>query len=295
MYDVYTIALGDPHYPALLNEITNPPEVLYVRGTLPTGPCVAVVGTRRNTRYGQQVTDEFSSQLARAGVCIVSGLALGVDGFAHEAALAVGGTTVAVLGTGIDEHTIYPTSHRGLAERILEHGGALVSEYPPGFKATAYSFPERNRIIAGLSLGTLVTEAPHQSGALITAYHAVHNNRDVFAIPHAITSPNGYGCNSLIVNGALLVTHPNAILEALNLNSSASENVQPSLTKDEERIYKHLTKEACHIDALIAASGARGDFVMSMLTILEMRGLVKHLGGMLYIKNQWYISLVLKT
>ena len=286
MPDIYTINLESPAYPPLLREISNPPSLLYVRGTLPArSTCLAVVGTRRNTRYGQQVTAEFSNGLARAGLCIVSGLALGIDGLAHEAALTAKGQTIAVLGSGIDDNHIYPATHRSLAKRIIAAGGAIISEYPPGFVPSRYSFPARNRIIAGLSIGTLVTEAPRKSGALITAYHALDFNREVFAVPHAITSLVGYGCNSLIARGAMLVTSPVDILHAIGIKPKEDPLLATQLTKIEAAIYNQLTREPRHVDALIEATTLDGQMVAGTLTVLELQGLVKHLGGHLYVKN----------
>ena len=200
--NITALTLGEPGYPRLLSEIADPPFVLFVRGKLPPDeqPAVAIVGTRKCTNYGKQVTEQLASELATHKMVIVSGLALGIDGVAHAATLKAGGTTVAVLGSGIDRKNIYPASHQQLAEQIIAEGGAIVSEYPPGFEPTLYSFPARNRVIAGLSLGALITEAPVESGALITAKCALDYNREVFAVPHPITSTMGAGGNNLRSN-----------------------------------------------------------------------------------------------
>ncbi len=283
---VNTISLGEPEYPLLLSELPDPPITLFIRGKLPTiDASLAVVGTRRATPYGKEVTRMITSDVARQKIVIVSGLALGIDGVAHEAALDVCGVTVAVLGSGVDEHTIYPTSHRRLAERIIASGGAIVSEYPPGFKPTQYSFPARNRIIAGLSRGTLVTEAPTQSGALITAKHALDYNRDVFAVPHPITSQTGQGGNSLIRMGAILVQEATQILESMHITWLPEPTTgAPVLNEIEEKIISTLSRIGVHIDQLAILTKLPSTIVMSTLSILEMRGLVKNAGGMQYIR-----------
>lgn len=287
MTPIITINLDDNEYPQLLKEITPPPKQLYLRGKIRSDlPLVAVVGTRRASRYGKQVTEELVGQLARAGVGIVSGLALGIDGVAHEAALSGDCYTIGVLGSGVDEHTIYPASHRRLAERIIEAGGAIISEYPPGFTPTRYSFPERNRIIAGLSQATLVTEAPEKSGALITAYHALDYNRDVFAVPHSITSPVGSGCNLLITKGATLAQNAVIILQNLNIPLAPQDRApQLLLGAEEQRIYVCLSREPMHIDTIVSTSTLTSDIVISTLTVLELRGIVKQTSPMVYIKN----------
>jgi DNA processing protein len=184
--NIKTISIGDDDYPKLLAEITDPPITLFCRGDIATGdnPTVAVVGTRNCSQYGKQACQEITSGLARSGIIIVSGLALGLDGVAHQAALDSGGQTMAVLGSGVDDSHIHPSSHRYLAQKIIAEGGAVISEYPPGFLPTQYSFPARNRVIAGLSLGTLVVEAAEESGALITARCALDYNREEIGRAH---------------------------------------------------------------------------------------------------------------
>lgn len=282
------ISLNDDDYPALLKEISDPPLVLFVRGDLPprNQPAIAVVGTRKFTAYGKQVCQDLAEQLARRGVVIVSGLALGIDGIAHASALDGGGATVAVLGSGINDNNIYPASHFELARRIIAGGGALVSEYPPGFYPTQYSFPARNRIIAGLSLGVLVIEAAEQSGALITAKCALDYNREVFAVPHSIYSPTGVGPNNLIKLGAKAVTAYSDITDALNLvtlEEVSPKKIATSSSPAEEKILQILTKEPVHIDAIIKQTGFDSPTANSALTILEMKRKIKNLGGMMYI------------
>ena len=219
--NITTISINDPAYPALLKEINDPPFVLFIRGKLPNtnSPTLGVVGTRKLTPYGKSACQEIVGPLVNQGIVIVSGLALGIDGVAHQVAVDNNSPTIAVLGGGVDKKTVSPPSHRDLAEKIITTGGAVISEYPPGFTPTVYSFPARNRIIAGLSLGTLVIEAAEKSGALITAKCALDYNRDVFAVPHTITSPTGIGPNNLIKMGAKVVTKASDIIESLSLTT----------------------------------------------------------------------------
>jgi DNA processing protein len=282
---------NDSAYPQLLREIGTAPKELFVRGTLPPPDAVAVaiVGTRRASPYGKQVTRELASGLARSRIVIVSGLALGIDGLAHEAALEARGLTIAVLGSGVDQASVYPPAHRRLAEQIVAAGGALVSEYPPGFAPTIYSFPQRNRIIAGLAVGTLVTEAPAESGALITARHAVEYSREVFSVPHPITSLTGQGTNTLLKMGATLVTQSSDILEMLRLplpettTHPATRLALAKLTETETQIVAQLSRTPEHIDVLAKQTGFDSATVLSVLTLLEMRGIVRNTGAHYYI------------
>ncbi|TSC83982.1 MAG: Uncharacterized protein G01um101413_785 [Parcubacteria group bacterium Gr01-1014_13] len=219
--NITTISINNPAYPKLLKEINDPPFTLFIRGKLPNTnlPTLGVVGTRKFTAYGKSTCQEIVGPLVNKGIVIVSGLALGIDGIAHQIAVGNNGITIAVLGGGVDKRTVAPASHRDLAEKIIATGGAVISEYPPGFTPTVYSFPARNRIIAGLSLGTLVIEAAEKSGALITARCALDYNRDVFAVPHALNSPTGIGPNNLIKMGAKVVTQASDIIESLSLTT----------------------------------------------------------------------------
>jgi DNA processing protein len=280
------ITCDSPNFPRLLAEINDPPVALFVLGIVPTAyETIAIVGTRRYTNYGKQVTESFSKTLAHQNLALISGLALGIDSFVHKSALNAGGITVGVLGSGIDSLSIYPRAHYHLAEEIIAGGGAIVSEYPPGFEPTPYSFPARNRIIAGLSRATLVTEAPRDSGALITARAALDYNRDVLAIPHPITSIEGGGCNYLIQLGARLVEKPDDVLDALNLLQSIAptKKITPTLTPGpEEKIYHLLTTTPQVIDHIIKQSQLPSATVTSTLLLLEMKGWVKQTGGMHY-------------
>lgn len=287
---ITTVSLGQPGYPTLLAEIADPPHTLFIRGTLPasTTPSIAIVGTRRHTPYGKHIAEEFGTALARHGLVVVSGLALGIDGIVHTAVLATNGVTIAVLGSGLDKAHVYPSFHHPLAERIIAQGGALVSEYPPGFEPTRYSFPARNRIIAGLTLGTLVIEATDDSGALITARCALDYNREVMAIPHPLTSPTGSGNHQLIKQGAVLVTTPQDVIEALHIQEAqailTNRTILPT-SPIEEKILTLLSSEPQHIDSLIKQSGLVSQTVTSTLVLMEMKGYIKNLGAMMYIRK----------
>ena len=277
----------DKEYPELLKQIYDPPLALFVRGELTMrSPALAVVGTRAFSPYGKQVTEELVRDLAGAGLTIVSGLAMGIDGMAHGATLDAQGKTVAVLGTGIDRQHVYPAAHKQLAEKIIASGGAVISEYPPGSLPTAYSFPRRNRIIAGMCLGTLVVEAGESSGALITAQSSLDNGREVFAIPQNITSPTSVGVNNLLKMGAKVITSANDILEALNLKTLQTTDQAEPVKADsptEAKILAQMSRLAVHIDELIKRSELPSHVVNGTMTLMEMKGKVKNLGGMMYV------------
>lgn len=288
---INTVSIFDEDYPALLKEITDPPPVIFFRGKLQdeNEPSIGIVGTRKCTVYGKQATHDIAFELAKNGVTIVSGLALGIDGIAHEAALEAGGKTIAVLGSGVDRKNIYPASHQPLAERIISSGGCVLSEYPPGFEPTQYSFPARNRIIAGLSLGTLVAEAPIKSGALITAERCLDYNRDVFAIPHPITSLQGAGGNELLKKGATLVSDASDILHSLEITSSfkssGNDKIKKPIPTDqlETDICSLLENEPKQVDEIIKSIGLPSGQITGKLTLMEMKGLISNIGGMTYI------------
>lgn len=274
---IRTINLNDPDYPSLLKEIYDPPAVLYVRGEIPQGIYLAVVGTRRMSDYGERATRQLVRELSRLGVVIISGLATGIDTVAHETALENKGKTIAVLGSGIDDQAIFPASNVKLAHRIVEQGGAVISEYPPLTRAMRYYFPLRNRIISGLSKGVLVVEAPEKSGALVTAYRALEQNREVFALPGPIYSSRSWGTNHLIQKGAKLVLQVEDILTELGLEiKKVKKTVQ--LTLEEEIILKSLAEESLHIDELQKRTSLDMAKLSSTLTLLELKGLIRHLG-----------------
>jgi len=218
--EIKTIKLEDKNYPLLLRKIFNPPKTLYVRGEiLRNEKCFAIVGTRRCSEYGKDIAFSIARDLSKAGLTIVSGMATGIDTWAHKGTLDANGRTIAVLGTGIDEKTIYPKENIKLSQKILKNKGCLISEYPAETRGTKFSFPERNRIISGLSLGVLVVEANFGSGALITARYAKEQNKKVFTIPGSIHSINSRGCHDLIKKGAKLVENANDILKELSLSN----------------------------------------------------------------------------
>jgi DNA processing protein len=283
---VAALRVVDSAYPRLLKEIPAPPPVIYVRGRLEPGDelALAVVGTRRVSAYGRTVTERLVSELAAQGVTIVSGLARGVDTCAHAAALAAGGRTIAVQGCGPDP--VYPLENARLAARIVEQG-AVVTEFPPETQPEAGNFPARNRIISGLSLATLVTEAPIASGALITARFAAEQGRDVFAVPGAITSPGSGGVNRLIQDGAKLIIAPEDILIELNVSQAPQEiQLREVLPADEtEAALVKLLRAAGdpqHIDDLCRASGLPTARVSGALAMMELKGLALLVGPMTY-------------
>ncbi len=288
---ITTICVGQNGYPPLLAQINDPPPALFIRGNpkaLLGTPAIAVVGTRRLSPYGKNSAELLAGGLARHGLTIISGLALGIDSVAHESALLNACPTVAVLGSGVDKNSLFPRANYALAERIIAAGGAIASEYPPGFKPTSYSFPARNRIIAGLTLGTLVIEAPSASGALITARAALDYNRDVFAVPHPITSAAGAGCNRLIQQGALLAQNAEDIIETLNLNTlpQLTPTTKKPPTSAEEVVLLELIKtEPLPVDLLIKKANLPSSAVSRLLTLLEMGGWIENNGGLISKKH----------
>jgi DNA processing protein len=275
----------DTDYPTHLKEIDQPPPVLYIRGELTPEDrwAVAIVGTRQVTAYGRQVTEELSSALAHNGVTIVSGLARGVDAFAHTAALKAGGRTLAVLGSGVDK--IYPPEHRKMADNILIQG-ALVSDYAPGTPPESTNFPPRNRIISGLSMAVVVVEAGETSGALITADFAVEQGREVFAVPGNIMAPQSKGCNRLIANGAHPMLKAEDVLEALDLTRNIERReVRKAVPSDatEAALLEILDLEPLHVDDIRAQSGLPIESITAALTMMELKGMVRQVGGMNYV------------
>ena len=283
-YKVKAITCNSPDYPQRLKEIHDYPPLIYVRGTiLPEDECcLAVVGTRRATAYGRQVTEEIVTDLAKNKITMVSGLAKGIDSIAHRAALEAGGRTIAVFASGLD--IVYPAENARLARDIMEHG-ALISEYPLGTRPKADNFPRRNRIMSGISLGVLVIEAGEKSGALITAEQALQQNREVFAIPGSILSPMSRGTNNLIQQGAKLVRNYVDILEELNLAIVTQQLEMKELLpsdKTEALLLKQFHGEPIHIDEICRCSGLAASLVSSTLTMMELKGMVKQVGGMNY-------------
>jgi len=285
--NIEIVSLNDENYPRLLKEIPHPPYIIYTKGKLDqnSAPMVSVVGSRKYASYGQQVAHGFARDLAKSGIIVVSGMALGVDSFAHRGALDAKGYTVAVLGNSLDDESIYPRNNFNLSREILNNG-ALISEYPPVMQAGKLTFPARNRIIAGMSIGTIVVEAGEKSGALLTAQMALDYGREVFSVPGSIFSPQSAGTNELIKKGARLVTSVNDILEELEIfitkknKPPVSKNTD---TKEEKIILEALTHEPLHIDNIRKISKLDMATVSSTLSIMEIKGWVKNIGGQNYI------------
>lgn len=275
----------DPNYPRLLRDVANPPPVIYMQGQLRNDVewAVAIVGTRRASSYGKEAARRLSADLARNQITVVSGLAKGIDTVAHSATLEAGGYTIAVLGCGLDY--VYPPENRALSARIVEQG-ALVSEYPLGTPPESGNFPPRNRIISGLSLGTVVVEAGKRSGALITASFALEQGREVFAVPGNIYNRGSKGTNRLIFEGAHPVADVRDILECLNLNMVEDHQIARKIlpaNETEERLLQYISAEPVHADELGRQSNLPSATITSTLTVMELKGLVRHVGGMKYV------------
>ena len=289
------IVRGDGTYPPLLDEIYDPPLVLYARGRLDTleAPCLAIVGTRKPTPYGLQMAEGVAFDLARRGTVVVSGLARGIDASAHRGCLAGNGRTIAVLGCGID--VVYPREHRQLTQKIIE-GGLLLTEFIPGTSPSPQNFPVRNRIISGLALGTLIVEASEYSGSLITARLTLEQNREVYAIPGNLTSPQSFGPNFLIKQGAKLVQSWRDVVEEyppdLRQRILVEEDASPTrpeelelLSEQEVQVLKLLEADrATQFDKIYQQSGMPIPDLSSLLLRLEMSGRIRQVPGNLYVK-----------
>jgi DNA processing protein len=275
----------DETYPGRLKEIEQPPPVLYIRGDyLPDDLyAVAIVGTRRVTPYGRQITEELSAYLASNGITVISGLARGVDAIAHQTALKAAGRTIGVLGSGVDK--IYPPEHRQLAEQMMKSGG-IVSDYAPGTPPDASNFPPRNRIISGLSLAVVVIEAGETSGALITAEFAAEQGREIFAVPGSILAPQSKGTNKLIQKGALPLLSVNDLMQALNLTRmgehKAARKIIPT-DETEARLMNVLGVEPLHVDEIRNQAELPIEKVSAALALMELKGMVRQVGGMNYV------------
>ncbi len=287
---IQVLTWEDEIYPSYLKEIDQPPPVLYYRGTiLPQDDlAVAIVGTRNVTAYGKQLTKDTATYLCANGITLVSGLARGVDAIAHQTAVEQGGRTLAVLGSGVD--VIYPPEHRALAESIITHG-ALISDYPPGTQPDGVNFPPRNRIISGLSRGTVVIEAGEKSGALITARFSIDQGREVFAAPGSVLSPMSRGTNNLLAAGAVPLTSPTVILKHLNIAQTRpnQEQAKPALDLEEARILRALGNDTLHIDDLCSKLGTGVEKLTAQLTMMELKGLVVRARGMEYCASKTWI------
>ena len=290
----HLITLHDPRYPILLKAIADPPSILFVHGDpdLLSQWQIALVGSRNPTASGRNTAFDFARYLSQGGLTVTSGLALGIDAAAHKGALSSGGKTIAVLGTGLDR--VYPAKHREMAHEIATTG-TLVSEFSLGTPPKAENFPRRNRLISGLSLGTLVVEAALRSGSLITARMALEQGREVFAIPGSIHNPLAKGCHRLIRDGAKLVESGEDILEELGALAGVQQPIQESSTKtsktnsvenddDYEALFNNLGYDPIAIDVLIERCGLTAEVVSSMLLLLELQGQVESLPGGRYVR-----------
>ncbi len=278
---INSISGTDPDFPRRLRDIQQRPSHLYSRGNLPEYSLgVSIVGTRKPTTYGRQVTADLASRLAERGAVIISGLAHGIDSIAHEATLIAGGKTIAVLPSGLDQ--IYPSAHRGLAERILKHGGALVSEYEPGTPPLQYRFLERNRIVSGLADVVIVTEASIRSGTMNTTMHALEQGRDVYAVPGPITSAMSAGCNALIAQGAVPIVDIEQFIDNLLPRATKAQLTILAQTNEEQAILDLLAGGVSEGDELQAKSKLGSTDYSQAMTMLEIRGAIRSLGA-----NRW--------
>ncbi len=286
--DVDIIPDDDPRYPALLRETPDHPLYLYVKGRLdPDDDAVAIVGTRSPSHYGMTVTHRIAGDLAAAGLTVVSGLARGIDTQAHKGALTGRGRTIAVLACGID--SVYPPENRGLAAQIVRTG-AIVTENPFGTRPESGYFPARNRIISGLSRGTVIIEAAEDSGSLITAKYAVDQNRKLYAVPGNVVSPVSKGPNSLIRQGATLIESAADVLQDLGIRQpngrGREEAVLPALTAEEGTIFGLLGTEPKHIDVIMNESRTEAGRVGALLTALELKGVARQLPGKYFVREE---------
>ncbi len=280
------IALDDPEYPRLLKEIHSPPILIYIDGELRDDEAsLAIVGSRKSTLYGREIALKFARELVSHGITVVSGMALGIDTWAHNGALEAEGRTIAVLGSGVD--VCYPAKNYELKKKIPQRG-AVISEFPLGNTPVPQNFPQRNRIISGLTLGTIVVEAMERSGALITTDFALEQGREVFAVPGNINSPYSRGCNRLIKQGAKLVESVDDILEELELlinKTGAGQGKQMSLLDpEEERVLTQVPYQPVHADELIQLSGLSASKLSALMLSLELKGLVKQLSGKYFMR-----------
>lgn len=291
---VRIFTLNDPDFPELLREIFAPPPVLYAKGNIQSAfsrHSIAVVGTRNPTAYGKNATEHLVKDLTGHSIAVISGLASGIDSFAHRTCIESKGTTIAVLGCGID--TIYPAANRHLAQQVQEQG-ALVSEFPIGTEPLAFNFPRRNRIISGLSAGVLVIEAGKKSGSLITAHFALQQGREVFAVPGSIFSEKSEGTFNLIKSGAVPVRSAQDVIDNIQVLShryvqspsavNLSDTVLESLNKEEKAVLQSLSQEPLRIDQIAAASQREIAELFTILLNLELRGIIKQQSGQQYVR-----------
>lgn len=284
---IVVLSMDDPRYPLLLKEIYSPPPVIYADGEFREEELrVAMVGSRKSTLYGREIASKLSGELAAMGIVIVSGMAMGIDTWSHQGALDVGGRTIAVLGSGVD--VCYPARNRRLRADISRRG-AVISEFPPGTTPLPQNFPQRNRIISGISLGVVVVEAMERSGALITADFALEQGREVFAVPGNINSPYSRGCNRLIKQGAKLVETVDDILEELDhfINKKETTGEVKQMTLDdaeEERMLMLIPFQPIHFDEIVRLSGLPSSRLNGILLNLELKGFLNQLPGKYFVR-----------
>jgi DNA processing protein len=285
---ISVVGFHNPHYPEVLKELADAPIVLFMRGDYHADDRygIAIVGSRKVTQYGEVVTQRISSELSSAGFSVISGMARGIDTLAHQSALSSGGRTVAVLGSGLDIY--YPAENKGLMEKII-CSGCVLSEFPPGTMPNRENFPRRNRLISGLSLGVLVVEATVGSGSLITANHALEQNKEVFAVPGNITSSYSEGTNSLIKQGAKIVLRTEDIIEELAPMLKGFIKIRDkktfAMTEEENCLCSILTREPKHIDLLTRESGVPMHKILNLLLSLEIKGIIRQASG-----KRFYLS-----
>lgn len=286
----FTVTTDDPYYPLLLREIPQPPLLLYCRGErllLQHPALFAIVGSRRATSYGRRVVKETVAAIVQRHIVTVSGLAFGIDRMVHEATLDNGGATIAVLGSSVCDDDIYPQSHVPIARRMLKNRSLILSEYPPGTKARAHFFPERNRIIAGLADSTLVVEAAEKSGSLITAHFALETNRDVYAVPGPITSSLSAGTNRLIAQGAAPWLSCAPLANTIEYDQPITSNDHVvALTPEEQTLCYLIATEAKTVDAIVAESNLPAATILQQLSMLELRGIIVKEDALRYRYNQ---------
>lgn len=288
MDEIKKLKITDKNYPALLKKISDAPKVLYYRGNIKALEkwCFAVVGTRRPSDYGQQATWQITGDLADAGLTIVSGMAPGIDTFAHTVCVQKGMMTIAVLGTGLDEKSIYPQSNLQLSRKIIETGGCLISEFKPGTPGYPNNFRQRNRIVSALSLGVLVIEAKEKSGSLITAGYAKIQNKKLFALPGSIYTQNAKGPNKLIKEGATLVESAQDILDVLEITpQKISKKFFVAENETETLILDVLKQEPLYIDGIIKKTELSPSVIATSLALMELSGKIRNLGGNVYSLN----------
>jgi DNA processing protein len=287
--DIIQIDKSSPIYPDLLKNSPKPPTTLYLRGNhkaLTITPLFAVVGSRRASHYGKHCVEKLLTDVVLAKVPLVSGLAYGIDSLVHKLCLKHNTPTIAVLGSGLDDQSIYPKQNIKLANHIINSGGLLISEYEPGTRAYLGNFPQRNRIVAGLTVATLVIQAAKKSGTLITARLALEAGRDVYAVPGALTDPLAAGTNGLIQQGAAAITSSEDLLCLLGQETPKEiSQTEHQLTTAQAVLLKHLSNEPKHVDEIVSITGQPSPILSITLTELELLDLVTHIGGMQYVRK----------